>query len=29
MTVVQDPQVGKVQITAGKVDISHGPQNGL
>ena len=29
MTVVQDPQVGKVQITAGKVDISHGPQNAL
>ncbi len=29
MTVVQDPQVGKVQILAGKVDISHGPQNGL
>ncbi len=29
MTAVQDPQVGKVQITAGKVDISHGPQNSL
>lgn len=29
MSVVQDPQVGKVQITAGKIDISHGPQNGL
>jgi len=29
MSVVQDPQVGKVQIIAGKVDISHGPMNGL
>jgi peptide/nickel transport system substrate-binding protein len=28
-TVVQDPQVGKIQITAGKVDISHGPFNQL
>ena len=29
MTAVQDPQVGKVQITAGKVDYSHGPFNAL
>ena len=29
MTSVQDPQVGKVQITAGKVDYSHGPFNSL
>jgi peptide/nickel transport system substrate-binding protein len=29
MTAVQDPQVGKVQITAGKVDYSHGGFNGL
>ena len=29
MTAVQDPQVGKVQITSGKIDISHGPFNAL
>ncbi len=29
MTAVQDPQVGKVQITAGKIDYSHGPFNAL
>jgi peptide/nickel transport system substrate-binding protein len=27
MTSVQDPQVGKVQITSGKIDYSHGPFN--
>jgi len=29
MTAVQDPQVGKVQITSGKVDYVHGAFNGL
>ena len=29
MTAVQDPQVGKIQITAGKVDFANGGFNGL
>jgi len=29
MSSVQDPQVGKVQISSGKVDYSHGPFNGM
>ncbi len=29
MTSVSDPQVGKVAITSGKTDFSHGPFNGL
>ena len=29
MTAVVDPQVGKVQITAGKIDYVHGPFNSL
>ena len=29
MSSVQDPQVGKVQISSGKVDYSHGPFNAM